>query len=88
MSNDTDARRAAAALLGSIRTPKKADSSRANGLKGGRPKGSGELTPLQREALELRQQGLKIKEIAAKMGRQPENIRQLLGRAECKTRKG
>lgn len=89
MANDTDdARRAAAALLGSIRTEKKARSSRANGLKGGRPKGATELTPLQREALELRQSGLKIREIAAKMGRQPENIRQLVARAEYKINQG
>jgi len=77
----------AAAILGSRTSPKKAAAARENAKKGGWPKGRPRntgLTALQRQAWDLRQQGLKIKEIAARMGRQPENIRQLLARAQNK----
>lgn len=74
--------------LGSRTSPKKAAASRRNAQLGGRPKGSGGLTALQRQALDLRQQGLSIKEIAARMGRQPENVRQLLARAQNKIERG
>ena len=57
--------------------------ARANGAKGGRPRNTG-LTALQRQAWDLRQQGLGIKDIAAQMGRQPENVRQLLARVASK----
>jgi len=79
---------AAAAALGRSRSPRKTDASRANGAKGGRPAGKSiELTPLQREAYDLRQSGLKLREIAERMGRQPENVRQLVARAETKIRR-
>lgn len=74
--------------LGSRTSEKKAEASRRNAQLGGRPKGSGGLTDLQRQAWDLRQQGLMIKEIAARMGRQPENIRQLLARAQNKIERG
>ena len=73
--------------LGSAKSPRKAESSRANGAKGGRPRNTG-LTALQRQAWDLRQQGLGIKDIAAQMGRQPENVRQLLARAQNKIERG
>lgn len=77
----------AAAVLGKSRSPKKTDAARKNARLGGWPKGrprSTGLTALQQQAWDLRQQGLKIKEIAARMGRQPENVRQLLARAASK----
>lgn len=70
--------------LGSHTSEKKAVASRQNARRGGRPRGSGGLTALQRQALDLRQQGLGITDIAAQMGRQPENVRQLLARAASK----
>lgn len=85
------ARAQAAAVLGSISTPKKTDAARINAKKGGYPKGRPRntgLTALQQQAYDLRQQGLKIKEIAARMGRQPENVRQLLARAQNKIERG
>ena len=81
----------AGAILGSRTSPKKAAASRENAKKGGYPKGrprSIGLTALQQQAYDLRQQGLKIKEIAARMGRQPENVRQLLARAQNKIERG
>jgi len=85
------ARAQAAAVLGSISTPKKTAAARENAKKGGYPKGRPRntgLTALQRQALDLRQQGLSIREIAARMGRQPENVRQLLARARNKIERG
>ena len=77
----------AAAVLGKSRTPKKTAAARENAKKGGwtkgRPRSTG-LTALQRQAWDLRQQGLKIREIAHEMGRQPENVRQLLARVASK----
>ena len=81
----------AAAILGKSRTPKKTAAARINAKKGGYPKGRPRntgLTALQQQAYDLRQQGLKIKEIAARMGRQPENVRQLLARAQNKIERG
>jgi len=72
---------------GSAKSPKKAAASRKNALLGGRPKGSGSLTPLQKQALDLKQSGMTIREIAQAMDRQPENIRQLVARAENKMKK-
>lgn len=63
--------------------PRAVQASKDNGAKGGRPKSEG-LTPLQQRAYDLRLQGLKIKDIAQQMGRQPESIRQLLARAATK----
>lgn len=85
------ARAQAAAALGSISTLKKTAAARENAKKGGYPKGrprNTSLTDLQRQALDLRQQGLSIREIAARMGRQPENVRQLLARAQNKIERG
>ena len=85
------ARAQAAAVLGSISTPKKTAAALKNAKKGGYPKGrprNTSLTALQQQAYDLRQQGLKIKEIAARMGRQPENVRQLLARAQNKIERG
>ena len=81
----------AGAILGSARSPKKTAAARINAKKGGYPKGRPRntgLTALQQQAYDLRQQGLKIKEIAARMGRQPENVRQLLARAQNKIERG
>jgi len=81
----------AAAILGKSRTPKKTDAARINAKKGGYPKGRPRntgLTALQQQAYDLRQQGLGIKDIAAQMGRQPENVRQLLARAQNKIERG
>ena len=81
----------AAAILGKSRTPKKTDAARKNARLGGWPKGRPRntgLTDLQRQALDLRQQGLSIREIAARMGRQSENVRQLLARAQNKIERG
>lgn len=72
---------------GRAKSEAKAKAARENAKKGGWPKGrprNTELTDLQRQALDLRQQGLSIREIAARMDRQPENIRQLLARAASK----
>lgn len=80
----------AARALRSIPSEKRAAASRDNGKKGGYPKGrprGNKLTPLQRQAHELHQQGLTVREIATQMGRQPENIRQLVARAATKIRK-
>ena len=77
----------AAAILGKSRTPKKTAAAQKNARLGGWPKGRPRntgLTALQQQAYDLRQQGLKIKEIAARMGRQPENVRQLLARVASK----
>lgn len=65
--------------------PKAAQASRDNGAKGGRPAGDTTLTTLQQQILALRQSGLKIKEIADRLGRNPENIRQTLARAMRKS---
>jgi DNA-binding CsgD family transcriptional regulator len=74
--------------LGSRTSEKKAAASRKNAQLGGRPKGSGGLTDLQRQAWDLREQGLSINEIGIRMDRQPENIRQLLARAQNKIGRG
>jgi DNA-binding CsgD family transcriptional regulator len=59
--------------------------TRANRNKGqGRKPGSGGLTELQREALSLKQQGLSTKQIGERMGRNTENVRQILARAAKK----
>lgn len=81
--NEMDIVRAMSAL-GSRTSPIKAEKSRENGARGGRPKGSGDLTNLQRQAYNLRRQGLAIKEIALEMGKRPENIRQMLARVATK----
>jgi len=73
--------------IGSIKTEKSIAASRRNAKLGGRPKGPvSELTALQQQAYDLRHSGMKIKEVAKAMGRQPETIRQLIGRAETKIR--
>jgi DNA-binding CsgD family transcriptional regulator len=76
----------AASILGRKGGSAKSEAkTRANKNKGqGRPPGSGGLTALQREAYELRSQGLSIREIAQRMGRNPENVRQLVSRAATK----
>ena len=70
--------------LGSRTSPDKADASRANGRKGGRPKGSGCLTPLQKQVYDLRKSGFTVKQIAEELSRRPENIRQALARVATK----
>lgn len=70
--------------IGSRKSETKARAARKNGLKGGRPVGSGDLTDLQKELYKLRRQGLKIKEIAQQTGRRPENVRQILARVATK----
>ena len=75
----------AARALGSITTEKKRAASRINALKGGRPKGSGSLTALQKQVLDLRQSGLTVRQIADQLGRGPENVRQILARAARKS---
>ena len=80
----------AAAVLGKSRSPQKT-AARLNAKKGGWPKGRPRntgLTALQQQAYDLRKQGLKIREIAREMGRQPENVRQLLARAQNKIERG
>jgi DNA-binding CsgD family transcriptional regulator len=67
---------------GSVRSEAKTQANKHKGQ--GRPPGSGSLTALQREAYELRQQGLSIREIAQRMGRNPENVRQFVSRAATK----
>lgn len=42
------------------------------------------LTPRQQRAYDLRQTGMKIREIARDMKTTPEQVRQLLARAMCK----
>lgn len=72
---------------GSAKSEAKTKAARENAKKGGYPKGRPRntgLTALQRQAWDLRQQGLGIKDIAAQMGRQSENVRQLLARAASK----
>lgn len=72
---------------GSVRSEKKTAASRENAKKGGWPKGkprSQDLTPLQQQIYDLRLSGLSIREIAEQTGRQPENIRQVLGRVARK----
>jgi RNA polymerase sigma factor (sigma-70 family) len=77
-------------LLSAARRPKSEGWRRANSERMRRQWADGtrtagkDLTPPQRQALDLRQQGLSIKEIAARMGRQPENVRQLVARARTK----
>jgi len=68
---------------GSAKSEAKTRTSRANARLGGRPR-SESLTPNQQQAYDLRLQGLALKDIAQAMGRQPETIRQLLGRVSTK----
>lgn len=79
----------AASALGrkgrSVNSPAQQQAARDNGKKGGRPAGDTTLTTLQQQILALRQSGLKIKEIADRLGRNPENIRQTLARAMRKS---
>ena len=74
--------------LGSRTSEKKAAASRQNARRGGRPRGSGGLTALQQQAWDLHQQGLSIKEIAGRMGRQPENVRQIIARVKNRAERG
>ncbi len=67
-------------MIGSITSPRKSEASRRNGRLGGRPPGSGGLTLLQRQVLDLRRRGLSVREIAHQLGRRPENVRQILAR--------
>lgn len=64
--------------------PRAVQASRDNGAKGGRPAGDTTLTPLQQQLYDMRQGGMKIKEIAQATKRQPENVRQIVARAERK----
>jgi len=85
----------AASALGKLgrskNTEAQKNASRDNGKLGGYPKGrprGNVLTPLQQQIYDLRHtDGLKIKEIAQQLGRQRENVRQILARAETKIRK-
>lgn len=74
----------AMSYMGSQRSDAKTRAARENAKKGGRPKGSGDLTDLQKQIYDMRVSGLKIKEIAHQTDRRPENIRQILARAAHK----
>jgi DNA-binding CsgD family transcriptional regulator len=79
--------KSAAALLGSRTSEKKKVASRANAKLGGYPKGrprGNDLTPLQQQILDLRRQGLSVREIAERTERNPENVRQVLARVARK----